>query len=215
MPDISGAELANLIRNRLKFSSHILPIIMMCAKQPDEETQKIIQSHGVQYLISKPIKPSELKEVLGKLIDNKPLMEEKEISAKMEDSVKNLTSTIIIAEDNKISMLLMRTILSRLLPNANIIEAENGLEVIEAYETHKPDLILMDVQMPELDGLEASRLIREKEMGYAENNTVIIALTAGALKEEEQRCYESGMDGFLTKPVQQSELMEVFTKYLM
>jgi CheY-like chemotaxis protein len=78
---------------------------------------------------------------------------------------------------------------------------------------NKPDLVLMDVQMPEMDGFEATAHIREHEATLG-RHTPIIALTAGALESEKERCLQSGMDDFLTKPIDKKELCRVFSKYL-
>ena len=213
MPDISGVELVNLIRNRLKFSARMLPIVLMCADQPSEEMKANLGAKGIQYVINKPIKPSELKDTLKKLLRHEAETQVVEDKPKLGEDLKDISATVVIAEDNKTSMLLMRTILKKWLPQAQIIEATNGIEAFQAFVDYQPDLILMDVQMPEMDGLETTRVIRDYEE-KSKKQPIVIALTAGALKEEEQRCFESGMDAFLTKPVQQTELVEIFVKYL-
>lgn len=213
MPDISGIELVNLIRNRLKFSSRLLPIILMCIEPPSDEMKSAMGAKGVQFLLNKPVKPSEIVLLMNKLLnrdteeaatDEKPIIGEE---------LKDISVTVVIAEDNKTSMFLMRSILNKLLPKSQIIEAANGNEAYEAFVKYRPELILMDVQMPEMDGLQTTIKIRANE-DHAIKQPIIVALTAGALKEEEQRCFESGMDGFLTKPVQQTELVQIFIKYL-
>lgn len=213
MPDISGVELVNLIRNRLKFSARMLPIVLMCADQPSEEMKANLGAKGIQYVINKPIKPSELKDTLKKLLRHEAETQVVEDKPKLGEDLKDISATVVIAEDNKTSMLLMRTILKKWLPQAQIIEATNGIEAFQAFVDYQPDLILMDVQMPEMDGLETTRVIRDYEE-KSKKQPIVIALTAGALKEEEQRCFESGMDAFLTKPIQQTELVEIFVKYL-
>jgi two-component system, sensor histidine kinase and response regulator len=82
----------------------------------------------------------------------------------------------------------------------SVIVAENGREAIEAIERHKFDLVLMDVQMPEMGGLEATRIIREKEKGTGQH-LPIIAMTAHAMQGDREQCIESGMDGYLAKPI--------------
>jgi CheY-like chemotaxis protein len=110
------------------------------------------------------------------------------------------------------NMVLAKLLLAKLSPGVVIIEAENGTVAVEKYRTGKPDLILMDVQMPEMDGQEATREIREMETGTGVR-VPIVALTAGALKEEMERCYEAGMDEFMTKPVSAEKLQKVLEKY--
>jgi CheY-like chemotaxis protein len=86
--------------------------------------------------------------------------------------------------------------------------AQNGLEALEALEKQPFDIVLMDVQMPEMDGFEATQLIREKEK-VSGAHLAIIALTAHAMKGDEERCLTSGMDGYVTKPIKLEELFSV------
>lgn len=118
---------------------------------------------------------------------------------------------VLIAEDNLINMLLAKTIVKRIVPMAVIHEAGNGLECLAHCKSQVPDLILMDVQMPEMNGYEASEHIRNK-MQLAE--VPIIALTAGNVKGEKEKCILSGMNDFLSKPVLEEEIAMVFKKWL-
>ena len=118
---------------------------------------------------------------------------------------------MLIAEDNKINMLLVRTFLNKILPEATLIEAINGKEAVQRYQTEKPDLILMDVQMPEMNGYEAATEIRKLETG---NRVPILALTAGTLKGEKERCMAAGMDDYLIKPILKETLETVLDQWL-
>jgi PAS domain S-box-containing protein len=117
---------------------------------------------------------------------------------------------ILVAEDVPLNLLLIKAILSGIHPEINIITAKNGHEAVAMFEAERPDLILMDVQMPEMDGVSATRTIRTQ---WPDSSVPIIALTAGALREEETRCLEAGMNGFLTKPVDQDRLKQVLTSF--
>lgn len=118
---------------------------------------------------------------------------------------------VLIAEDNLINMLLAKTIVSRIAPNSEIHEASNGLECIEYCRTNTPDLILMDVQMPEMNGYEATRQLRQEDrLG----KLPIIALTAGNVKGEREKCMDAGMNDFLTKPVVEEDIARIFRKWL-
>ncbi|MDD3005379.1 PAS domain S-box protein [Flavobacterium sp.] len=126
------------------------------------------------------------------------------------DTVTQLKCKILIAEDNKINMLLIKTILKNLFPEVILLESTNGQEAIEKFVAEKPDLILMDVQMPVLNGLEATKKIRTLET----NSTIpIIALTAGTLKEDQELCMASGMNDFVTKPVVKDTIKEIILKW--
>lgn len=121
-----------------------------------------------------------------------------------------LEMTILIAEDNLINMLLIKTILKSLFPKAHLIESQNGQEAIEKFIEETPDLILMDVQMPVLNGLKATERIRSLEV---DTNVPIIALTAGTLKEDRELCLTSGMNDFVSKPIVKDTIKEVILKW--
>lgn len=122
------------------------------------------------------------------------------------------TRSIMIVEDIPTNMLLARALLERLLPGANLVEATNGKEAIEIAARQKFDMILMDLNMPGLDGFATTEAIRNnRNFG---DQTVIIALTATAVKEELEKCLLCGMNDFLTKPVSLSAMAEVMQKYL-
>ena len=118
---------------------------------------------------------------------------------------------ILVVEDNTINMLLAKTLVKKLIPNAIIYEAFNGVEAIEQYEKNMLDLILMDVQMPIKNGYEASIEIRNLEK---KTRIPIIALTAGIMLGEKEKCIEVGMDDYLSKPIIQNELETVLKKWM-
>lgn len=120
---------------------------------------------------------------------------------------------VLIVEDVYINLALIKTIIAKVLPQAEIFTANNGKEALDKAGIEKFDLILMDVQMPVMDGLQATKLIRELEIDKT-NKTPIIALTAGTTKEETTRCLEAGMDNFITKPINQEILIEMLEIYL-
>ncbi|MBI9030681.1 PAS domain S-box protein [bacterium] len=120
---------------------------------------------------------------------------------------------VLIAEDVDMNMALIKTLVKRIVPNTIITEAKNGMEAVHLFKEESPDLILMDVQMPELDGLEATRAIKKLE-SKSDRNTPIIALTAGAFSDDKEKCLNAGMIDFLTKPINVKELTRVLNKYL-
>lgn len=121
--------------------------------------------------------------------------------------------SIMVVEDDSISRLLVKTIIKKIIPEANVIEAKNGKEALSAVKQFKPGIIFMDVQMPEMDGLEATRQIRMLEQ-EGERRVPVIALSAGVIREEQNTCIQAGMDYFLAKPVVRRELENVMSKYL-
>jgi CheY-like chemotaxis protein len=119
--------------------------------------------------------------------------------------------SVLVAEDNEINALLMRSLLTRL--GHHTVIATDGAEALESWLAAKSagtpyDLVLMDVQMPELDGIEATKRIRTSEAGEPGRRTPILALTANTLNEDRYACFEAGMDGFLIKPLDREKLAE-------
>jgi PAS domain S-box-containing protein len=119
--------------------------------------------------------------------------------------------SVLVAEDNEINALLMRSLLSRL--GHHTVIATNGAEALESWLSAKSagtpyDLVLMDVQMPELDGVETAKRIRAREASEPGRRTPILALTANTLVEDRYACFEAGMDGFLIKPLDRDKLAE-------
>ena len=122
--------------------------------------------------------------------------------------------SILVAEDNEINALLMRSLLTRLGHHAVI--TTNGEEALESWLAAKSagtpyDLVLMDIQMPQLDGIETTKRIRAREAGQPGRRTPILALTANTLVEDRYACFEAGMDGFLIKPLDRDKLAEALT----
>ena len=120
---------------------------------------------------------------------------------------------ILIAEDMAVNMVLVRTLVEQSVEGVEILQAENGMQVLELLRRHRPDLVLMDVQMPQLDGLLATRGIREMEQGTG-RRTPIVALSAGAMADERDRCIHAGMDDFLPKPLERAALQAILKRYV-
>ncbi|MFV8391894.1 ATP-binding protein [Flavobacterium sp. LB2P6] len=127
-------------------------------------------------------------------------------------SIKNLLNKkILVVEDNKINMLLVKTLLKSILPGCVILEAFDGKKAIKLYKKENLDLILMDIQMPHKNGYETTAEIKQLKK-Y--NNIPIIALTAGIMLGEKEKCLESGMDDYVSKPIIRSNLEKVLFKWI-
>jgi|GEM_PF-2253497 len=121
---------------------------------------------------------------------------------------------ILIADDVVLNRKLAEVMIKRILPRVEFYSAQNGNEAIELYKTMKPDIILMDIQMPVLDGYSATHVIRELEQREQRIPVPVIALSAGALQEEIQKAYVAGMDGYITKPIEARTLKNTLYKFL-
>jgi CheY-like chemotaxis protein len=118
---------------------------------------------------------------------------------------------VLIAEDNKINMLLAKTLIKKILNNCDLIEASNGSDAVILADEKIPDLILMDIQMPIQNGYDATLEIRKNEKT---KHIPVIALTAGVLNGEKEKCMEYGMSDYVTKPIIQDQLETVLLKWL-
>jgi len=120
---------------------------------------------------------------------------------------------ILVADDNVVNQKVFVRLLQK-LGFVNIITASNGVEALNIFDTDDFELILMDSLMPVMDGLEATRIIREKEKSLKQRRIPIIALTANTLQIEKERCLDSGMDDILTKPVTLKILQSTLERHL-
>jgi CheY-like chemotaxis protein len=138
------------------------------------------------------------------------------LAAAPDDAEKPVTApkrglSVLVAEDNEINALLLRSLLSRL--GHDVVITTNGEEALESWLAAKSagapyDLVLMDIQMPQLDGVETTKRIRGREAGQPGRRTPILALTANTLVEDRYACFEAGMDGFLIKPLDREKLAD-------
>lgn len=117
---------------------------------------------------------------------------------------------VLLAEDNAVNQQLVIHLLER--EGHEVVVAENGREATEKFEEGAYDLVLMDVQMPEMSGLEATRRIRKLEANDGEHSVPIVALTAQATEADRERCMEVGMDAYLSKPMKEEELDEILAE---
>jgi len=216
MPVLDGLDLIRLIRQENLYPCDKQPIIFLHSSSDDERIRKESRELGVQVMLVKPVKMTQLFEALAKVRSTRaPKNEELSDQYKTEpDYLSRSHFSILIAEDNNINMMLTSTILSFLLPNSSIIKADNGLEAVRLFIETKPDLIFMDIQMPVMNGYEAVMEIRKAE-AESGGRIPIIALTAGTVKGEEERCRVAGMDDYVTKPMVENTIRRVLEFHLL
>jgi signal transduction histidine kinase/DNA-binding response OmpR family regulator len=194
MPLMSGTELAARIRKTA--SGKELPIMLLSSGGAVET----VAIPGIAAVLSKPIKTSQLAEVLMRICGAAAVSDKTEPSAA--PPARDTSVHFLLAEDNPVNQKVALRMLEKMGFHADV--AANGAEVLQALERKVYDVILMDVLMPEMDGLEATRLIRNR--GKEIPQPVIIALTANALAGDRDRCLSAGMDDYLTKPLQLEQL---------
>ncbi len=211
MPLKKGTDVANEIKKELP--KEFLPEIVIMKPYQYSFDKKEEEQFLIDNSISKPVQQKELKMMLLKILDKKAYdtSESKtKFYKKVESKGKNNIISILIAEDQIINQKIMVQLLKK--KGYNVSTAENGKEAFEMAKEKQYDLIFMDVQMPEMDGLDATRLIRKFEK-KKKNHTPIVAMTALAMKGDKERCLDSGMDYYITKPVNPTELYETIEKY--
>jgi PAS domain S-box-containing protein len=128
-------------------------------------------------------------------------------------SLRSESPTILIVEDVAMNLRLIEIFLQKLIPKARIFKADNGKKCLDVIQQENVDLVLMDIHMPEMDGMEATRFIRQK-LNADPKNLPIIALTAGTVKDQKQEALKCGMNDILTKPLRVDRLREVLVKHL-
>src|SRR5436305_6504313 len=209
MPDMDGLMLAEQIHHSQ--NAQTFPLIMLTSLG-----WRDIDTHGVQFaaFLHKPIKPSQLYNTLVALSAGQEQVQPVPLSTEATGGrfdaalAQRLPLHILLAEDNTVNQKLAVRLLDRMGYRADVVA--NGLEVLEALQRQRYDVILMDVQMPEMDGLEASRAIHED--WPIEERPRIVALTANAMQGDREECLAAGMDDYLTKPIQIQALQEALER---
>ncbi len=216
MPEMNGIEVIRRIREKCNMPVEKQPIIFLHSSSDDEKIHRECKKLGVKVTLVKPVKMTQLFEALSKIHSNFDVSREiiPESYTKEREYLSRTHYKIMIAEDNKINMMLASTIISYLLPGSSIIKANDGQEAVNLYKETHPDFLFMDIQMPVLNGYEAVEEIRriEKQTG---GHIPIIALTAGTVKGEEERCRIAGMDDYVSKPVVEGTISRVLKTWLL
>jgi signal transduction histidine kinase/DNA-binding response OmpR family regulator/HAMP domain-containing protein/HPt (histidine-containing phosphotransfer) domain-containing protein len=215
MPEMDGLTLAAEIgsqREAMAGSHTPFPMILLTSGQWGGTADGV----GIAAFLTKPIKPSQLYNVLVQIFAEEPQEMARRDAARESafdaEMGQRRPLRILVAEDNVINQQVALSFLERLGYRADV--AANGLEVLSSLRRQPYDVVLMDVQMPEMDGLEATRRIRQSPLSElaAEVQPRIIAMTANALKEDCDICLAAGMDDYLSKPVQVEELVMALSK---
>ena len=202
MPDMDGVELSTAIREQRDAKD--LPIVMLTSLGEQESD---LTELDFAALLTKPIKPSQLFDILVDIAAGKPVtprVREPEAMPTFDAQMgRAFPLRILLAEDNANNQKLALMVLSRLGYRADV--AANGIETLDAVQRQTYDVVLMDVQMPDMDGLEATRRIREH--WSSEQRPWIIAMTANAMQGDREMCLEAGMNDYVTKPIRVEQVV--------
>jgi two-component system sensor histidine kinase/response regulator len=202
MPVTDGFELVERIGRNPELGS---PSIIMLSSA-GEESDRVPYEPGVQARLSKPVRQSELRETILRILTEKGMPLRPAFGGDPPQGAAKKTLRILLAEDNAVNKKLAMRLLQK--HGYEVVAARNGCDALAAIEKESFDLVLMDVQMPEMDGFEATQMIREQERQTG-HHLPIVAMTAHAMKGDEERCLQAGIDGYLTKPINSAELFAV------
>ena len=214
MPEVDGESLCKEIKADSQLRNVVLVMLTSIGKRGDAEHFKEL---GFAAYLHKPVKQSLLLNCL-KIVTGKPAGAEKDKTDQIvtqysisEDQKQRVR--ILLAEDNAVNQKIALRILDKKLGyHADV--ANNGQEAIESLEKFDYDLVLMDCQMPIMDGYEASRIIRDETSSVRNHNIPIVAMTANAMKGDREKCLEAGMDDYVSKPINLKKLSDTIDRYL-
>lgn len=212
MPILSGLETIGKIKELFLKQEEGIPLIILHTSSEEHEVISAFRQEEHSFCLLKPIKSEELYSTLRRAIQQN---RQEAVQAKANENLPVSSDffdkeiQVLLADDNAVNMALNLRIMASIMPGARLTEVSDGAQAIAACMKKTFDFILMDVQMPEIDGIEATKQIRQIE-GYAD--TPIIGVTAGNISGERERCLAAGMSDFLAKPIRQQDLYTALDK---
>jgi CheY-like chemotaxis protein/HPt (histidine-containing phosphotransfer) domain-containing protein len=210
---MDGEELARKIMENPEISDTRMVLLSSLGQRMGAAR---IEQAGFWASLTKPLRQAQLREVLSVVMGREERaysdMRKPIATLHADDKSARRSVRILLAEDNTINQEVALAILKKLGYRADV--AADGLEAIEALSRVPYDLVLMDCQMPEMDGFEASQRIRDAGSSVLNHRVPIIAMTANAMQGDRERCIDAGMDDYLSKPVQPRELAEALDRWL-
>ena len=206
MPDMDGLDVARAIRQQERLQSVKILMLTSAGRLGGDGTSAEL---GIEGYLIKPVSQSELFTALGKLVGSR--LDDVALDNPRAEVPTTRRLRILMAEDSVGNQRLACAVLEQ--RGHEVVLAQNGREAVDAYESSTFDLVLMDVQMPVMDGFEATALIRATERA-AGRRTPIIALTARAMSGDAELCLQAGMDDYVPKPFRPRELLEAISRNL-
>lgn len=211
MPKMDGFHLVERLKET---PDHCTSTIMMLTSGGQRGDAQRCHQLGIAAYLLKPVRQAELKEAIARVLTTRhstgtaPLITR---HALREQAQGDRTLRILLAEDNLVNQKLATRMLEK--RNHTVTVVSNGRDALAALDNHPFDLVLMDMQMPEMDGFEATTILRQKEASTGKHQPVV-AMTALAMNGDRERCMAVGMDGYLSKPIRPQELDETLDMYL-
>ncbi|UCG80019.1 MAG: response regulator, partial [Desulfobacterales bacterium] len=200
-----GFELAKRVKQR-PFGTDLKMILLTSPGRKEEAEQ--CAKLGISGYLVKPVKQSELLDAIMTALEH-PMNDTARLMTHHDVQEAQTRLSILLVEDNPVNRKVAETILKK--RGHRVAIASNGREALEALDKESFDLVLMDVQMPEMDGFEATERIRGREKGNGEH-IPIVAMTAHAMKGDRERCLAAGMDSYISKPIRAEDLFSVIEK---
>jgi CheY-like chemotaxis protein/HPt (histidine-containing phosphotransfer) domain-containing protein len=201
MPSVDGFEMVRQMKSR--FPQQAEHTVMLLTSGDRSGDVKRCEELGLSAYLMKPVNQSELFDTLAEVLRCGTPDATEAVTVAAPDNLPPLQ--VLLAEDSLYNQKLAVALLER--KGHRVVVAGNGAQAVELARTRPFDLVLMDVQMPEMDGLEATQAIREREAGSG-IHLPIVAMTAQAMKGDREKCLDAGMDDYLTKPVRAAQLYE-------
>jgi PAS domain S-box-containing protein len=213
LPGMNGRELARVIKTDPAIADTRL-VMLSCAESPDCPESE--QEACIAAYLTKPVRQSMLFDCLANVMSGGASRVSAEVGAKPSsvESHGTIHARILLVEDNEVNQMVGRAMLENI--GCQVDVASNGVKAVDALHRQRYDLVFMDCQMPEMDGYEATRTVRERERqgNGSAYHTPIIALTAHAMEGAREPCLAAGMDDYLSKPFNEGQLRKVLTQWV-
>jgi PAS domain S-box-containing protein len=210
--EMSGIELARNIEKDKAIPT--CPIVLL-ARSGQEIPREDMRPQNIAVLLQKPVTPSTLQSCIGTFLSRSKETVDEKLTEDAELPKFFREASILLAEDNPVNQVVAEGMLESF--GCKVTVVQNGLEAVQFFGSNNYDLILMDCQMPDMDGYEATKVIRglEHDKNTGSRHTPIIALTANAMSDDRSSCLSAGMDDYLSKPFMADQLRQLLNKWLL